>query len=320
MSFNIVGTGSCHPKKRVTNDDLAEFLDTSDEWIFSRTGIKERRLLTDETLLDISEEAANAALENAGVNAQELDLIIFTTLQGDYISPSMSCLLSKRIGAVCTRQLDMNMACPGFIFALDTADSYFRANKVDKALIVCAEAMSKVVDWKDRATCVLFGDGAGAVVLEKGDGFKDVGLTVNGSYEKLNIPISDGNSPFYEHSDEKPFLKMNGQDIYIFAVSSVVREIKAMLKKLGMTADDVDLFVLHQANKRIIQSARKKLKQPAEKFPENLEKYGNTSSASIPMLLDELNREGKLKKGDKLILCSFGAGLCTGTCAIEWNK
>jgi len=320
MSFNIIGTGSGHPKKCVTNDDLATFLDTSDEWIYTRTGIKERRVLSDDSLLDLAVEASKAALSDAGVKPEELDLIIVSTLQGDYISPSMCCLLSKQLGAVCNRQLDINMGCSGFIFALDTADAYFKADKAKKALIVCTESMSRIVDWNDRSSCVLFGDGAGAVVLENGNGLKDIALTVDGAYEHLYVPISSGNSPFAVQSEEKAFLKMNGQEIYIFAVSSVVKEINVMLEKLGMTADEPDFYILHQANTRIIDSARKKLKQPAEKFPQNLEKYGNTSSATIPMLLDELNREGKLKKGNKLILCSFGAGLTTATCAIEWNK
>lgn len=320
MSFNILGTGSCHPKKCITNNDLATFMDTNDEWIYTRTGIKERRILTDESLLDISVEASLAALSDAGVNSEEIDLIIFSTLQGDYISPSMCCLLSKRLGIPCGRMLDINMGCSGFIYALDTADSYFKAGKTKKALIVCAEAMSRVSDWTDRSTCVLFGDGVGAVVLEKGDGLKDISLVVDGEYEHLYVPIASGNSPFSVQTEQKPFLKMDGQEIYIFAVSTIVKEINIMLDKIGMTADEPDFYILHQANTRIIDSARKKLKQPVEKFPHNLEKYGNTSSATIPMMLDEMNRDGILKKGDKLILCSFGAGLTTGTCAIEWNK
>ncbi|HAN21081.1 MAG: hypothetical protein A2Y15_05030 [Clostridiales bacterium GWF2_36_10] len=320
MNFNIIGTGSCVPKKCVTNNDLTTFLDTSDEWIFTRTGIKERRLLTDESLLDLAVEASQAALENAGVKAEEIDLIIFSTLQGDFISPSMCCLLSKRLGAVCGRQLDINMGCSGFIYALDTAEAYFNSGKAQKALIVCSESMSRLSDWTDRSSCVLFGDGAGAVVLEKGDGLKAIELTVDGGYENLYVPISTGNCPYSLHNDEKPFLKMNGQEIYIFAVSAVVREITSILEKIGLTADEPDYYILHQANNRIIDSARKKLKQPVEKFPINLDRLGNTSSATIPILLDELNRTGKLRKGSKLILCSFGAGLTTGACAIEWNK
>lgn len=320
MSFNIIGTGRALPKKCVTNDMLASFLDTSDEWIYTRTGIKERRILTDESLLDLAYECSLAALENAGVAAEELDLIIFSTLQGDYISPSLCCLLSKRLGAVCGRQLDINMGCSGFIYALDIADSYFRADKAQKVLVVCAEAMSRISDWTDRSTCVLFGDGAGAVVLEKGDGFKAINLTVDGAYEDLYVPIPQGNCPYSPHSDEEGFLKMNGQDIYIFAVSAVVREINAILEQEGITPDEPDYYILHQANTRIIDSARKKLKQPAEKFPVNLDRFGNTSSATIPIMLDELNRAGKLKNGGKLIFCSFGAGLTTGVCAIEWTK
>lgn len=320
MSFTIIGTGSCHPKKCVTNEDLATFLDTNDEWIYTRTGMKERRILTDESLLDLAEEASAAALSNANIKAEEIDLVIFSSLQGDYVSPSMCCLLSKRLGITCGRMLDINMGCSGFIYALDTVDSYFKAGKTQKALVVCSEGMSRVTDWTDRSTCVLFGDGAGAVVMEKGDGLKDISMTVDGAYEHLYIPIASGNSPFSEQTEQKAFLKMDGQEIYIFAVSSIVRDISSTLEKLGMTADEPDYYILHQANIRIIDSARKKLKQPVEKFPHNLEKYGNTSSATIPMLLDEMNRDGRLKKGSKLVFCSFGAGLTTGTCVIEWNK
>jgi len=320
MSFFITGTGSAHPKKRVTNQQLTEFLDTSDEWIFTRTGIKERRVLTEESLLDLACESAQAALEDSGVKPEEIDLVIVATLQGDYISPSMSCLLSKRLGIQCSRQLDINMACSGFLFALDTADSYFASGKANKALVVSAEAMSRIVDWSDRSTCVLFGDGAGSVVLEKGDGFEVADFTVNGSYEHLSVPGASGNNPFSLVNREDLYLKMDGHEIYIFAVSMIVKEINALLKKTGMTADQPDFYLLHQANSRIIDSARKKLKQPEEKFPHNLERYGNTSSASIPMLLDELNRDGRLKKGAKLLMCSFGAGLTTGTCVLKWNK
>jgi len=318
LSFHIIGTGSCHPEKRITNDQLAEFLDTSDEWISTRTGIKERRVLTNEKVLDLAYEASLAALENAGVGAEELDFIIFTTMLGDFITPSMSCLLSKRLGTVCTRVLDMNMACPGFIYALDVADSMFKAGKAEKGLVVSAEAMSRIVDWTDRSTCVLFGDGAGAAVLAKGDGFKDAIFTVDGGYENLYVPIWDGNSPYAAPAGQKAFLKMNGQEVYIFAVSSIMQQITAILEKNGMTADEPSFYILHQANIRIIESARKKLNQPVDKFPVNLDRYGNTSSATVPMLLDELNRQGRLKKGDKLVLCGFGAGLITGTCILEW--
>ncbi len=318
MSFRIIGTGSCHPKRCVTNDQLAEFLDTSDEWISTRTGIRERRVVTDENILDLACAASEAALQNAGVKAEELDFIIFTTLQGDFISPSMSSLLTKRLGAVCTRLLDMNMACPGFIYALDVADSFFKAGKAEKGLVVSAEAMSRIVDWNDRSTCVLFGDGAGAAVLEKGEGFKEAIFTVDGGYEHINIPVWGGNSPFSAKNEQKAFLTMNGQEVYIFAVSSIVQQITKILERNGMTADEPSFYILHQANIRIIESARKKLKQPAEKFPINLDRYGNTSSSTVPMLLDELNRQGRLKKGDKLVLCGFGAGLITGTCILEW--
>ncbi len=320
MNFYISGTGSAHPNKTVTNHDLAEFLQTDDEWIQSRTGIKTRRVISDETLMDLATQACVSALEDAKTAPEDIDLLLFVTTHGDFITPPMSCLLAERLGIKSPRMLDINMACSGFLYALDTADSYFAAGKADKALIVCAEAMSRLSDWTDRSTCVLFGDGAGAVVLSKGKGYLGGEYTVAGSHENLYIPGVEGNSPFKTGEPQKPYLHMDGHEIYIFAVSNIVKEITALLQRQGLSPDSPDFYLLHQANIRIIDSARKKLKQPTEKFPHNLEHYGNTSSASIPMLLDDLNRQGKLFSGARLILCSFGAGLTTGTCALEWNK
>lgn len=214
--------------------------------------------------------------------------------------------------------LDLNMACCGFLYALDVADSYFRAGKATKALVISAEGMSRLLDWSDRSTCVLFGDGAGAAVLEPGDGLLDIRLTVSPGIEHISVGARGSVSPF-ENPRDSYAVRMNGQEIYIFAVSAITGEISKILASHGLSPDDVGHYVLHQANLRIIESARRKLKQAPEKVPHSIERYGNTSSASIPILLDELNRAGVFTDGETVVLCGFGAGLTTGTCLLRWH-
>ncbi len=319
MSFRICGTGSCVPETVVTNSDLASFLDTSDEWIKMRTGISERRVMKNETLLDLAEKASLEAINNAGITSADVDMIIFSTLQGDYISPSMSCLLSAKLGIKCFHMFDINMGCSGFIFALDMADSYIISKKASVILIVCSEGMSRMSDWTDRKTCILFGDGAGAVICGIGDDCIDISLNIKGSYEHLYVGRSSDNSPFAQTEKSPGFLHMNGQEIYKFAVEAITRDVSDILEKNSLTPDDIKYFIIHQANMRIINSAKQKLEQPDEKFPHNLEFYGNTSSASVPLLLDEMNRAGLIKKDDKILLSAFGAGLTTSVCILNWS-
>ncbi len=319
MNFKICGTGSCVPQTVITNNDLAAFMETSDEWIRTRTGIVERRILSDGSLLDLAEKASLNAIDNAGLEPDDLDMIIFSTLQGDYISPSMSCLLSARLGVNCHQMFDMNMGCSGFLFALDMADSYIVSKKASIVLVVCAEAVSRMVDWTDRSTCILFGDGAGAVVCGAGECCIDMALNIRGSYENLYIDRTPGNWPYSRNEKKSAFLHMVGQEIYKFAVEAITQTISEILVKNSLTPDDIKFFILHQANMRIINSAKQKLNQPDEKFPHNLERYGNTSSASVPLLLDEINRSGLLKKDDKIILSAFGAGLTTSVCILTWD-
>lgn len=319
MSFKICGTGSCVPETIVTNNDLASFLDTNDEWIKTRTGITERHVMKGETLLDLAEKASMNAINNAGITPADVDMIIFSTLQGDYISPSMSCLLSARLKINCFHMFDINMGCSGFLFALDMADSYITAKKASVVLIICSEGMSRMSDWTDRSTCILFGDGAGAVIACQGDDCIDLSLKIKGSYEYLYVGRAADNSPYAETERSAAFLHMNGQEIYKFAVESIIRDISEILEKNSLTPDDIKCFVLHQANMRIINSVKQKLNQPDEKFPHNLEHYGNTSSASVPILLDEINRAGIIKKGDKILLATFGAGLTTSVCILNWS-
>ena len=321
MSFNIMGTGSCVPQKIVDNESLTKIVDTSDEWITTRTGIKERRVCDGETITSLAIQAAKSALENAGKNAQDLDLIICSTIEGEYITPSLACLVQKGIGASCPA-FDLNAACSGFLYALEVAASFFDAGRAERILIVSAETMSRFTDWSARATCVLFGDGAGAVLLEKGDGLLAIELHAMGGEEHLRIPAPTGNSPFVTGSKtaRPSYLHMDGQEIYKFAVSNAGSNLESVVRKAGLAFKDIALFLLHQANYRIIDAIIRRLREPKEKFPITVNKYGNISSACIPIMLDEINRSGRLRRGDRLALCAFGAGLTTGACVIQWNK
>lgn len=317
--MRILGTGSALPAFTLGNERLTEFLDTSDEWIRTRTGICSRQVITGETLLQLGAKAANAALENAGIAPQDIDFIICSTVQGDFVTPSMACLIQNEIGAQCPA-VDINGACAGFVYALDMADSLLIAGKAKRALVVCAEGMSRIVDWTDRSTCVLFGDGAGAAVVDAGDALFKARLTSSGNSVPLNCRPNPGNSPFATVHESMSALYMDGPEIYKFAVSHCVEDLQAVIAEAGLEVGNVSHFLLHQANKRILDAARVRFRQPAEKFHSNVAVRGNTSSASIPILLDEVNRAGLIKKGDILALSAFGAGLTTGACVIEWTR
>ena len=317
MSFSIIGTGMYVPPKIVTNDELSKFVDTSDEWIRQRVGVERRHICTDETATDIACKAAINALENCGCAPGELDLIIAATVSGDMASPSVSCMVQRRIGAECFA-FDINAACAAFVFMLDTAAGFFKRGRVKKALIVGAEQMSKIVNWEDRGTCVIFGDGAGAAVLEAGDGYVDSVLTTKGGDEVIRIPHFIGKSPFSTIRPQEPYIFMEGQETFKYAVNAMCSDIRKLLEDNNLTADDIALIVPHQANKRIIDLAAARLKIPTEKFYVNIQEYGNTSSASIPIALDELNRSGRLKRGDLIVLTAFGGGLSNASCIIKW--
>ena len=317
--MRILGTGSALPALTVTNDDLAKFLDTSDEWIRTHTGIESRQVITDETLLQLAARAANAALENAGLTSADIDYLLCSTVQADTVTPSLGCVLQAEIGAACPA-LDINGACAGFLYALDLADALLKAGKAARVLVVCAEGMTRMVDWSDRSTCVLFGDGAGAAVVDGGEGLLATRLTSAGDATFLNMHPSPGNSPFATSHLPMRALYMDGPEIYRFAVSHSVKDLRAVCEAAGVALEDVDHFLLHQANKRIIDAARVRLKQPEEKFPLNVQVRGNTSSASVPILLDEVSRAGRLRPGDILAMSAFGAGLTTGACVLRWTK
>ncbi len=318
MSFRILGTGSFAPEKIVTNDDLSTMVETSDEWITKRVGVKERHVCTTETNTDMGVAAAQAALENAGVRPEELDLIIGATISADTISPGLAGMVQNRIGATCPC-FDMNVACPGFLFALDVADGFFARKRAKKVLVVSSERMSGMIDWTDRGTCVIFGDGAGAAVLGEGDNYLSSTLSTIGGENVISIPTKWDNSPFYEKELGKNVVHMQGQETYKFAVTSMVRDVRLVMEQAGITGDQVKAVIPHQANYRIINEARRRLPEIApEKFLMNIDRFGNTSSASEPILLDEANRQGLLQRGDYVVLTAFGGGLSTAACVIRW--
>lgn len=326
MITRIIGTGSCLPKQVVTNDDLAKIMDTSDEWISSRTGIRERRLAKEETTASMSTQAALKALDNAGVKAEEVDLIIVGTISGDYVTPSTACEVQAQLGAENAVAFDINAACSGFMYALNTAYAYLQMGIYKTALVLGAETLSKIMDWNDRSTCVLFGDGAGAAVVRA---YEDGETESRGllSFEQgsdgakgMVLACRDrrNNNPLVESSKELGYVGMDGQEVYKFAVSTVPASIQRVLDKAGVAVEEVKYFALHQANIRIIQSVAKRLKVDLDKFPISLDHYGNISAGSVPILLDEMNQKGMLKKGDKIVLSGFGAGLTWASAVIEW--
>lgn len=316
----IIGTGSYLPETVVTNDDLAKIMDTSDEWIRTRTGICERRLVKEETTASMCVEASRRALADAGMSPEEVELILVATITPDYVTPSAACQVQAGIGAVNAVAFDIGGACAGFLFALNTANAYIQAGIYQNALVLGAETLSKIMDWNDRSTCVLFGDGAGAAVVrrdEKGilafeqgsDGSKGMVLACRGR---------ENNNPLVSSPVSLDYVHMDGQEVYKFAVTTVPKSIQRVLEKAGCSAEDVKYYALHQANIRIIQSVAKRLKLSEERFPISLDHCGNISAASVPILLDEMNRKGMLQRGDKLVLSGFGAGLTWATALVEW--
>ncbi len=318
MSFSILGVGSGNPTITKNNDDLSKIMDTDHEWIFSRTGIEERRLCGEEMLIDIAFEASENALLDANVKVEDIDMIICATCTPDFAVPSMACLLQERLKSTAV-SFDVNAACSGFIYALDIANGYFLRNPNMKILVVGADAISKLVDWTDRSVSSIFADGAGAVVLGEGNDLLSIKLTTKGNKEVLESRYNSGNCPFRENN-ERIGLKMKGQEVFKFAVSSMSRDVEDVIKKAGIEKSNVDYILPHQANQRILDTAMVKLKMQKDKCLSNIRFKGNTSAAAIPVLLDEEYRKKRFKKGDILVFTAFGAGLTTGACVIRWNK
>jgi 3-oxoacyl-[acyl-carrier-protein] synthase-3 len=316
MSFTILGTGHYLPERSVSNEELAEFLDTSDEWIYKRLGIHNRRVCTTESAAFLAFRAGQAALEHSGVTPEELDLIVCATISEDCASPSMACLVQNMLGARCPA-FDVSAACSGFIYALDTAAGFFARKAVRRVLVIGAERMTRLLDWTDRGTAIIFGDGAGAAVLGPGDAYLASRLCAKGGDDVLKIPQFAGECPFYTREKETPFLRMNGQETFKFAVHSMQKDLLDVISQAGLQEEDIDWVIPHQANIRIIDAARKRLRIPPERYCTNIENTGNTSAASVPILLDELWRSGKLKNGDYIAMTSFGAGLTSAACLLR---
>ena len=320
MKFKVLGTGSYIPERVVTNEDLSKMVETNDEWIVKRVGIKERHISTGETTSELATKAALNALENSGVKPEELDMIMVATISGEYTSPGVSCMVQRNIGATCPAMDIGGVACTGFIYLIETAAAFLSLGKAKKILVIGAERISALVDWKDRSTCIIFADGAGAMVVSSEENnLLASQLNTVGGDDVIRIPHVSGTSPFYEGEIVKETnIFMNGHETYKFAVNSMRSNILAVMEEAGLKDEDIKWVLPHQANIRIINEAKRKLPIAPEKFCSNIERTGNTSSASVGILLDEMNRAGKIQRGDKLIFVAFGGGLCSGACAIEW--
>jgi 3-oxoacyl-[acyl-carrier-protein] synthase-3 len=326
MGIKILGTGSYAPERILTNVDLEKLVDTSDEWIRTRTGIEERKIAADnESASDMAEQAAKNALDMAGITAEELDIIVVATITGDQPIPSTACILQKKIQAPNAVCFDLQAACSGFIFALEVLNSMMQSNpSFKKALVVGVEKLTYLTDWEDRNTCVLFGDGAGAMVLENQEGANGViasKIATDGNYtDILQVPAGGSAKPIDEKviEERSQYITMAGQEVFKLAVTAMVGSSKDVLAEAGIDVSEIRWLVPHQANLRIIKAVGKRLGLTEENVYINVNKYGNTSSASIPIAIDELVRGGKIERGEYLLLTAFGSGLTWGASLIQW--
>jgi 3-oxoacyl-[acyl-carrier-protein] synthase-3 len=323
----ILGTGSYAPDRILTNEDLSKIVDTSDEWIRARSGIRERRIAApDEATSDLAIRAAQRALEDSGIAASEIDLVVVATVTPDYPMPSTACIVQHKLGvptsAAC---FDVNAACSGFIYAMDTACAMLSSGRYTKALVIGAEKLSSIVDWQDRGTCMLFGDGAGAVVVGLSDtpGIGMIGTKLGALGEDTDLLYIPGGGSRLPSSAESiargdQFIKMKGKEVFKLAVRIMEEAARDILEQHGLSAHQIDLVIPHQANLRIIDAIAQYLELPVERFFVNVDRYGNTSAASIPIALDEARRSARIKQGDLTLLVAFGAGLTYGSALIRW--
>jgi len=322
VRMQILGTGSALPNRIMTNDDIAKNTDTSDAWIVERTGISQRHISEGESVADLALRAGKAALEDAGRDAADVDIIIVATCSPEMALPGVACQVQAGLGATRAVAFDLNAACSGYIFAMNTAYAYFKSGIYRNALIIGAEVLSKIVDWTDRGTCILFGDGAGASYVEASNEDADNYIFVQHANGNKGMVLTCGNrdivNPFYEEKKVPEYVTMDGREIFKFAVGQIPICIDEVLKKANLSIPDIDYFMLHQANLRIASSIAKKLGVSMDKVPMNVQKVGNMSSASIPVLLDECNKKGMFRKGMKIVLSGFGAGLTYGASVLEW--
>lgn len=325
LRAKIIATGSYAPERKLANSDLEKMVDTSDEWITERTGIKERHIAAKEqSTSDLAFEAAKNALKNAGLKAKDIDIIIVATITPDMLFPSTACFLQYRLGIKNIPAFDISAACSGFIYGLSVADSFIKAGKYKRVLLIGAETLSKFTDWEDRTTCVLFGDGAGAVILEqtKGEnGIVSTHLYADGSYwDMLNLPGGGSRSPASKDTVKKRchYIKMKGNETFKIAVKTLGNLVEETLKENNLKPSQLSALIPHQANLRIIQATANRLDLSMDKVVVNIDRYGNTSAASIPIALDEAVRSGRVKEGDYILLEAFGGGLTWASALIKW--
>ncbi|NPA42278.1 MAG: ketoacyl-ACP synthase III [Aquificae bacterium] len=309
MGTKIAGTGIYLPKEVLTNFDLEKMVETSDEWITTRTGIKERRIAKEESVVEMAKEASLQALEGAGVDAKDIDVVIVATLTPDKRFPSTACLLQAQLGIDKAYAFDLSAACSGFLYALEVADGLLRSGKAEKVLVVGVEKLSEIVDWSDRSTCVLFGDGAGAVVLERSEEESDI---------LASKMYSDGSLWDILYADKCGYIRMKGRELFKVAVRNMEEACREVLKGAGVSPEEISLVIPHQANVRIINSLADKLEIPRDKVFVNIDRYGNTSAASIPIALHEAIEEGKLKRGDLVLMTAMGGGLTWGALLLRY--
>ncbi len=313
----ILGTGSYLPKKILTNKDIEEIVDTTDEWIFDRTGIRQRHVVTEgETCSDLAVAAARAAMEAAGVAPSEIDLIILATTTPDQIFPSTACIIQPRLGIKAVPAFDIQAVCAGFVYALSVADQFIRTGSAKRALVIGADTMSRLLDWQDRSTCILFADGAGAVVLGAADepGIISTHISADGAYKDLlQVPKGIGRG-----GCEDPYLEMRGNEVFRWAVSTLGRIVDETLAANGMDKSDIDWLVPHQANIRIIQATARRLDLPMEQVVVTVAEHGNTSAASIPLALDTAVRDGRIQRGQTILMEGFGGGFTWGTVLVRF--
>lgn len=327
-SAHILGTGSAVPERILSNDDLEQIVDTTDEWITRRTGIKTRRIAmphNNETTAALGGKASLRAMEMAGVSAMQVDAILAATVSADRVFPSLACMIQRDIQAENAVGFDISAGCSGFLYALEVANHSIKSGQYNTVLVIGAERLSTVINWQDRGTCVLLGDGAGAVVLSSQQGtggLLSTHIKSDGRLWDLLYAEAGNNEPpkLLEGLANIPFhLKMEGNRLFKQAVPSMTNIAEQALEKNGLRREDIQLVIPHQANLRILQAVSERLNIPMERFYTNLQKYGNTSAASIPLAMDEAHREGRINKGDKILLVSFGAGLTWGAAVIEWT-
>lgn len=323
IGTRLIGTGSYMPDLKLTNEMLESMVDTNDEWIVKRTGIRERRIAQNTATWELALEAGRRALEDAALDASELDLIIVGTATPDFFTPSVSCMVQGKLGASKAMAFDLSAACSGFVYSVEVADSFIRAGKAKNVLVICAETLSRIIDYTDRSTCVIFGDGAAAAVFQacEQEGVLTTYMRANGTLGEclkaqclpVEDPLAQGPRAVCDHR----FLKMAGSDVFRFTASAVPEAIDAVLHQANMTADQIDWFVLHQANVRILQMVTTRYGLDPKKVYVNIDRYGNTSGVSVALCLDEMRKNGQLKAGQHIVISGFGGGLTYGAALIR---